>query len=89
MAAASRPQKRSAWIRSSRATGSSESAPARRASSTWRAVSSSQATSSPSARAMWQASHEPAQLLLLGERRVPERAQRLLQRRRPRGVALA
>ena len=31
---------------------------------------------------------EPAQLLLLGELRVPERAQRLLQRRRPGGVAL-
>ena len=31
---------------------------------------------------------EPAQLLLLGERLLPERAQRTLQRRRPGGVAL-
>ena len=46
-----------AWIRSSRATGSRESAPTRRASSTWRSVSSSHATSSPRARAIWQASH--------------------------------
>ena len=85
---ASRPQKSSAWTRSSRAIGSTDSAPVRRASSTWRAVSSSQATSSPQSPGDVARQPQPAQLLLLGDGLLAERAQRGLQRRRSGGVAL-
>ena len=46
------------------------------------------AASSPSARAMWQASQSQRSSSSSDERLVPERAQRVLQRRRPRRVAL-
>ena len=83
------PENSSTSTRSVSATGSAENAPARRASSRWRAVSSSHASSSASARAMRQASHSQRSSSSSESALVTERAQRDLQRRRPRDVALA
>ena len=47
---------------------------------TWRVTSSSQASSSPRARGDVAGQPEPAQLVLLGDRLLPERAQRVLER---------
>ena len=83
-----RPANSSTPKRSVSATGSTENAPARRASSRWRGeLVPRLITAKPAGDAGGQP--QPAQLVLLGERLVAERAQRDRQRRCRRRVSLA